>query len=185
MSLKKINYYQPNDFYALSRFQTDFLKHLQKKCKKNQPLVLICIGSDRATGDCLGPLVGQSLMDFPVYSVYGTLQFPVHAKNLDKTMELIYKFHKNPFIIAIDSCLGYADHVGYITLSSMPLCPGRGVSKHLPPIGDISITGIVDRFSESSHETIQTTRLQTVFYLASFIAKGIQIPKFQVSYPHL
>ena len=153
MSLKKINYYQPNDFYALSRFQSDFLKHLQKKCKKNQPLVLICIGSDRATGDCLGPLVGQSLMDFPVYSVYGTLQFPVHAKNLDKTMELIYKFHKNPFIIAIDSCLGYADHVGYITLSS--------------------------------HETIQTTRLQTVFYLASFIAKGIQIPKFQVSYPHL
>ena len=106
MSLKKINYYQPNDFYALSRFQSDFLKHLQKKCKKNQPLVLICIGSDRATGDCLGPLVGQSLMDFPVYSVYGTLQFPVHAKNLDKTMELIYKFHKNPFIIAIDSCLG-------------------------------------------------------------------------------
>ena len=34
MSLKKINYYQPNDFYALSRFQSDFLKHLQKKCKK-------------------------------------------------------------------------------------------------------------------------------------------------------
>lgn len=66
--------------------------NIYKKMQKNQPLVLICIGSDRATGDCLGPLVGQSLMDFPVYSVYGTLQFPVHAKNLDKTMELIYKF---------------------------------------------------------------------------------------------
>lgn len=190
MTFKKINYYQPDDPCALARFQNDLLAHLQKKCKKNQPLVLICIGSDRATGDCLGPLVGQSLIDSPVYSVYGSLQSPVHAKNLDHTIELIYTFHKNPFVIAIDSCLGCEEHVGYITLSSMPLCPGQGVSKSLPPIGDISITGIVDRFSESYHETIQTTRLQTVFYLASFIAKGIQTfefetSKFEVSYRHL
>ena len=190
MTFKKINYYQPDDPCALARFQNDLLAHLQKKKKKNQPLVLICIGSDRATGDCLGPLVGQSLIDSPVYSVYGSLQSPVHAKNLDHTIELIYTFHKNPFVIAIDSCLGCEEHVGYITLSSMPLCPGQGVSKSLPPIGDISITGIVDRFSESYHETIQTTRLQTVFYLASFIAKGIQTfkfetSKFEVSYRHL
>ena len=123
MTFKKINYYQPDDPCALARFQNDLLAHLQKKCKKNQPLVLICIGSDRATGDCLGPLVGQSLIDSPVYSVYGSLQSPVHAKNLDHTIELIYTFHKNPFVIAIDSCLGCEEHVGYITLSSMPLCP--------------------------------------------------------------
>lgn len=120
-------------------------------------------------------------MDFPVYSVYGTLQFPVHAKNLDKTMELIYKFHKNPFIIAIDSCLGYEDHVGYIFSSA--LCPGRGVSKHHFLLVSISITGIVDRFSESSHETIQTTRLQTVFYLASFIAKEFRFLNFKFHIP--
>lgn len=185
MTFNKLNYYQPDDSWALSKFQTDFYTHLQKKCKKNQPLVLICIGSDRATGDCLGPLVGQSLIDSPVYSVYGTLQSPVHAKNLDHTMELIYTSHKNPFIIAIDSCLGCEEHVGYITLSSMPLCPGKGVFKNLPSIGDISITGIVDRFSEANHETIQTTRLQTVFYLASFITHGIQASKSQVSYLHL
>lgn len=102
MTFKKINYYQPDDPCALARFQNDLLAHLQKKCKKNQPLVLICIGSDRATGDwILGPLVGQSLIDSPVYSVYGSLQSPVHAKNLDHTIELIYTFHKNPFVIAI------------------------------------------------------------------------------------
>lgn len=163
----------------------DFIHHLQKMYKKNQPLVLICVGSDRATGDCLGPLVGQYLIHSTNYSVYGTLQHPVHAKNLKSTMDLIYSIHNDPFVIAIDSCLGFEDHIGYITLSPLPLFPGQGVSKSLPAIGDLSITGIVDIFSESSHETIQSTRLKTVFHLAAFIAAGIEIPKFQVSYPHL
>lgn len=185
MNFKKINYYKPDDSCALSQFQNDFLLYLQKERKKNQPLVLICVGSDRATGDCLGPLVGESLINSPVYSVYGTLQTPVHAKNLDHTMEVIYALHKNPFVIAVDSCLGYEEHVGYITLSSMPLCPGQGVLKDLPPIGDLSITGIVDQFSESNHETIQSTRLQIVFHLASFITSGITLPRFQVSCPLL
>ena len=43
LTFKKINYYQPDDPCALARFQNDLLAHLQKKCKKNQPLVLICI----------------------------------------------------------------------------------------------------------------------------------------------
>ena len=38
--------------------------------------------------------------------IYGTLNEPVHAKNLENNIELIYSNHKNPFIIAIDACLG-------------------------------------------------------------------------------
>lgn len=182
---KKILYYDPKDINALSRFRRDFLDHIQQKCKKNQPLILICVGTDRATGDCLGPIIGQSLINSKIYSVYGTLQNPVHAKNLNLTLNHIHTIYKNPFIIAIDSCLGCRKHVGYITLSSMPLLPGQGVLKRLPPIGDLSITGIVDIFSDSDHETIQTTRLKIVFELASFIACGIETPTFQASYPHL
>lgn len=190
MNLKKILYYDLQSPDASSHFQKDYLSYLQKKCKKNQPLVLICIGTDRATGDCLGPLVGQSLVDSPFYSVYGTLQTPVHAKNLEQTLRLIYRYHKDPFIIAVDACLGYKEHVGCVTLSSMPLLPGKGVSKKLSPVGDLSITGIVNIFSDACHETIQSTRLKTVFHLASFISEGISAPyvtsfKSQASYLHL
>ena len=190
LNLKKMLYYDLQTPDASSRFQKDYLSYLQKKCKKNQPLVLICIGTDRATGDCLGPLVGQSLVDSPFYSVYGTLQTPVHAKNLEQTLRLIHMYHKNPFIIAVDACLGYEEHVGCVTLSSMPLLPGKGVSKKLSPVGDLSITGIVNIFSDACNETIQSTRLKTVFHLASFISEGIStLPvtafKSQASYLHL
>lgn len=185
MTLKKLVYYNPDEFYALTQFRHDFLEFLKKNHKKNQPLVLLCIGTDRVTGDCLGPLIGQSLIDSPVYSIYGTLQNPVHAQNLDQTIDIILDSYKNPFIIAIDSCLGIEEHIGYITLSSLPLKPGQGVCKKLRPIGNLSITGIVDVFSKENLEVIQNTRLKTVFRLASFIKNGIEDPKSQVSYPLL
>ena len=120
----------------------------------------------------------------------GLLKEPIHAKNLNQTFKEIYSVCQNPFIIAIDSCLGYAQHVGCITLSPLPLLPGRGVSKQLPPIGQLSITGIVNVFSDSvsNESVIQNTRLHTVIKLADFITNGIKsanIPSiYQVSCPH-
>jgi len=114
----------------------------------------------------------------------------LHAKNLNQTFKEIYSVCQNPFIIAVDSCLGYAQHVGCITLSPFPLLPGRGVSKQLPPIGQLSITGIVNVFSDSvsNESVIQNTRLHTVIKLADFITNGIKsanIPSiYQVSCPH-
>ena len=39
-----------------------FLTYLPRH---NHELVIICIGTDRATGDSLGPLVGYKLQDLP------------------------------------------------------------------------------------------------------------------------
>ena len=88
--LKKISYYHPDSPYALMKFQNDLLHYLKIKHKKNQPLVIVCIGTDRATGDCLGPLVGQALLPSSQYSVFGTLKEPIHAKNLNQTFKEIY-----------------------------------------------------------------------------------------------
>lgn len=174
--LRKISYYHPDDLCDISRFRDDLRSYIRKKCKKNQPLVVVCIGTDRATGDCLGPLVGQALSSCVQYSVFGTLQCPIHAKNMHMTFEQIYSSYENPFIIAVDACLGCKEHVGCITLSPFPLLPGQGVCKNLPPIGHLSITGIVNVFSENtSNETlIQNTRLNTVIKLADFITDGIK-----------
>lgn len=71
-------------------------------------LVFLCIGTDRVTGDCLGPFVGQKLSSYSGtdFSVYGTLFQPVHALNLTDIYQHIQTHHPNALVIAIDASLG-------------------------------------------------------------------------------
>ena len=57
---------------------------IQKDGRIFRELVFLCIGSDRITGDSLGPLIGYQLSPYcsRVFHVYGTLDDPVHALNL-------------------------------------------------------------------------------------------------------
>ena len=77
-------------------------------CPPEFPPVFVCIGSDRVTGDSLGPLVGTRLQyaDNFTLPVYGTLDFPIHALNLKDAMRSIKYFHPYNPIIAIDASLG-------------------------------------------------------------------------------
>ena len=143
--------------------------------------VFLCIGSDRATGDCFGPIIGNKLTQIFSASktpssmpiVYGTLQNPVHAINLSSVIHQIQSTFYQPFIIAIDASLGIRQHIGYITLGNGPLLPGIGVQKELPEIGNAAITGIVNLAGKNSHMTLQTTRLSTVVELADFVTDCI------------
>ena len=107
------------------------------------------------------------------FHVYGTLEKPVHAKNLEASIHFIPLYHPGALIIAIDASLGVANHVGYITLGEGSLCPGVGVDKNLPSIGDICITGIVNLSGFGSQMLLQTTHLNLVMQLADFISLGI------------
>ena len=126
------------------------------------------------SGDCLGPIIGYKLAYYMNYrfAVYGTLESPVHAKNLEATIEKIKTEYRNPLIIAIDASLGARSHIGYVTLMEGGLQPGIGVDKDLPVIGDISITGIVNLSGMVSQILLQTTRLHTVMQMADFIVQG-------------
>ncbi len=143
--------------------------------KQKRPVVLICIGTDRSTGDSLGPLVGDKLK-FLIrnnISLFGNLESPVHAKNLTSTLDLIKAKFNNPYIIAVDACLGSAQNVGKIVIENAPLLPGAAVNKDLPPVGDLSITGIVNISGSLEFMVLQNTRLYTVMTLADIISKGI------------
>lgn len=137
--------------------------------------IILCIGSDRSTGDSLGPLVGYKLEKYriPGVHVYGTLNVPVHAANLSEKLEQIMSSYKNPFVIAIDASLGTKEHIGYITLGNGPLRPGLGVNKTLPTVGDIHITGIVNFSGVMESLLLQTTRLSNVMLLADTISHGV------------
>lgn len=153
---------------------------LLKKCILAYPqhwseIVFLCIGSDRATGDCLGPYVGQQLtaQHHPGICVYGTLTHPVHALNIQETDRNIRRDHPDSLVIAIDASLGQKKHLGYVTIAYGSLYPGAAVHKDLPPVGHIHITGIVNISGVLEQLTLQTTRLSTVIALAEQITEGI------------
>ena len=165
------NAFEENATYALKNKLNDTLK---KKNISFEHIVILCIGTDRATGDCLGPLVGEHLQNtLPSLPVYGNLENPVHALNLQETVQEIYRTHQNPFIIAIDASLGVQEHIGFATLSLTPLKPGKGVNKKLPAIGNLSITGIVNVAGFPNSILLQSTRLHTVVTLANCISNAI------------
>ena len=152
---------------------------LLNKCILQYPgrwseLVFLCIGSDRVTGDCLGPYIGQHLnTDTHGVYVYGTLKSPVHALNLSRISRQIKILHPEGLVIAVDASLGQKKHLGYVTIADGALYPGAAVQKELPPVGDIHITGIVNIAGVLEQLTLQTTRLSTVISLADTITQGI------------
>lgn len=141
----------------------------------NRTIILICIGTDRSTGDSLGPLIGYKLKCLIRKNliIYGDLENPVHAKNLLETLNDINSKYDNPYIIAIDACLGQLQNVGKIIIEKKPLFPGLAVNKDLPAVGDLSITGIVNISGNFEFMVLQNTRLFTVMTLADIISKGI------------
>lgn len=131
-------------------------------------VLFACIGTDRATGDCLGPLVGTNLKRLG-YTVLGTLDEPLHARNLIQNLQKASTNYNPEIILAIDACLGKREEIGKITLSNSPLKPGLGVLKDLPPVGNVSIMGIVNMAGFLELQVLQCTRLHTVMKLASDI----------------
>ncbi|RCW42961.1 spore protease YyaC [Paenibacillus prosopidis] len=141
----------------------------------NRPIVVVCVGTDRSTGDSLGPLIGTSLSKYrsPHFELFGTLEDPVHAMNLDDTLlEINRRFHK-PFVIGIDACLGQVSSVGCIQVGVGPVRPGAGVNKDLPPVGDIHITGIVNVGGFMEYFVLQNTRLHLVMKMADIISLSL------------
>lgn len=143
--------------------------------RPDRELVLLCIGTDRSTGDSLGPITGSklALRSDGTFAVYGTLEQPVHAANLAENLEHIHAAHHDPFIIAIDACLGKTDSVGYISLKPGPLRPGTGVNKNLPQVGDVHVIGVVNVGGFMEYLVLQNTRLSLVMKMAEVIADGL------------
>ncbi|GAA0127033.1 spore protease YyaC [Clostridium senegalense] len=143
--------------------------------KDNRDIIILCIGTDRSTGDSLGPLVGDKLKFLKRKGIYilGNLEKPIHAKNLVETLAMINSTYKNPYIIAIDACLGSLPSVGNVIIDSKPLTPGAALNKDLPSVGNLSITGVVNISGSLEFMVLQNTRLYVVMNLATVIANGI------------
>jgi putative sporulation protein YyaC len=172
--------------------ETFFVRNMKNELKPivsdKQEVVFVCIGSDRSSGDSYGPFVGLklkeifSLRKYTHVSVYGCLDYPVHAKNLAETVQIIHQNHRDTIVIAIDSCLGSSEHIGTIQLEKGPIKPGSGVQKDLPPIGEYSISGIVNVGGFLPLQVLQCTRLSLVYKMANKTADFITRALFELEY---
>ena len=151
------------------------LKELNPILAQNRPIIFVCIGTDRSTGDSLGPLVGYKLKYLSKNNIhiYGTLENPIHAKNMVEVLDKIKFSFINPYIVAIDSCLGSLSNIGKVFIQKKPLSPGLALNKQLPSVGEMSITGIVNISGNFEFLVLQNTRLYTVMNLADAISRGI------------
>jgi putative sporulation protein YyaC len=149
----------------------------------SQPIVIVCIGTDRSTGDSLGPLVGSLVSEHQIknITVYGTLDNPVHAKNLKEKITYIKDHHSDPFIIAIDACLGKQASVGSIITGIGSLKPGAAVQKNLPEVGNIYISGVVNMSGYMEYFVLQNTRLSIVMNMAKQIAQSLRFLDYLLS----
>lgn len=170
-------YIDVNSSTAFRKF-TDELYSLMEKGLKNgyQSVNFVCIGTDRSTGDSLGPLIGYKIgnLKYRNVHVHGDLENPVHAKNLNEVMKNISAEFTSPFVIAIDACLGRMDHVGCISIGEGPIKPGSGVNKELSPVGDMYVTGIVNFGGFMDFLVLQNTRLSVVMKMADLVSTGIR-----------
>jgi putative sporulation protein YyaC len=138
-----------------------------------RPVAVACVGTDRSTGDALGPLVGEGLLRLGVDPalVIGTLERPLHALNLETRLGPLSRLSPHPLIVAVDAALGPAEAIGAIALRPGGLRPGQGLGRTLPRCGDLAITAVVaERGEERPLEALQSARLFVVAGLAETIA---------------
>jgi len=135
-----------------------------------EKLVFVCIGSDRSTGDSLGPLVGSGLLRSGFTEVIGSLDAPCDASNL---IQRIVDIPEDRVVIAIDACLGHASTVGYYLVHDKPLQPAESVGTVLPAVGHYSIAAVVNANGPKPYWTLATTSLYDVIRQAKEITEAI------------
>ncbi len=142
----------------------------------NAPPVVVCVGSDLAIGDSLGPLTGTLLRERVSSNgayVYGTLKSPVTAKEVKYMNDFLKKTHPNSKIIAVDAAVGEDNEVGLVKISDTPLRPGSGAKKKLGKLGDVSVLGVVAKKSAFSYSSLNLTRLNMVYTMSEMIAEAL------------
>lgn len=168
-----------DDALAAQKLASSLWQSIQYQCSAaaKQKLIALCIGTDRSTGDALGPLTGSFLQqaNYSQLEVMGTLAHPVHATNLKQVLSTLEAHSSDRCVIAVDACLGRLESVGKIAFAPGALRPGTGVNKTLPQVGNFNIVGIVNVSGFMEHLVLQNTRLHLVYRMAAIIADAIAI----------
>jgi len=140
---------------------------------ETKPLIL-CIGSERHLLDSLGPLTGTMLREMvPDLDVIGTLENPVHARNMVPTLKRLEQLNPGQVVIAVDASVGSQNEIGLLQLRPGSLVPGKALARNLPAAGDYALTGVVDVRASRSGIRHRPAGLALVYNMARVISQSI------------
>lgn len=143
-----------NEYIEVSYSDREAYKKLgQALCSYlNKDTIILCIGSTKLNGDSLGPRVGSCLVKEGIgLPVFGTVENPIHALNLEKAYKSIRSSYENPSILAVDAAISQRTcKVGCVSLIPKALSAGTGVHKELISVGSSSIVGFVCAVNDNS-----------------------------------
>ncbi|MCI8837687.1 MAG: spore protease YyaC [Hungatella sp.] len=176
---RELYYYDTNQNFETAELAARLYMMIRDELEKSrkEKVLLLCIGTDRSTGDSLGPLIGYLLknQELKHIRVLGTLNRPVHAMNLEDTLSIVEQYYQDHVIVAVDASVGMHDHIGCITVGRGSLKPGLGVSKELRSVGDLFITGVVSSCGDYDPLMLQSIRLSVVMRMAECISESVCI----------
>ena len=96
-------------FHIFNKLAADGVSAAAEKFLDGEMPVIVCVGSDLAIGDSLGPVCGSMLQyktrGLPVF-VYGTLPSPVTAKEIPYLRSFLKDTHAGKKILAVDAAVG-------------------------------------------------------------------------------
>lgn len=82
------------------------------KISQEREVVFLCVGNPKLWYDSFGPMFGCLLRYLELDKfIYGNVNAPITAKNLEHYVESIYKFHTKPYIVVIDTALSKASEM--------------------------------------------------------------------------
>jgi putative sporulation protein YyaC len=162
-------------FNSFNNYAEDGISEALKNINdKNSKPIIICVGSDLVLGDSLGPLVGTLLKQKGCGAyIYGTLNAPITAKEVEYAKIYIKQTHPLSKLIAIDAAVGDEEDVGIVKVLNKGLKPGLGVNKNLGVLGDQSIIGVVASKSIQNYNLFNLTRLNLIYKMSEIIASGL------------
>lgn len=136
-------------------------------------LTFLCIGTDRSSGDTLGPLTGTLLKEAGYTRVIGSLEAPCDSDTWTERMADLERLAAGGPVLAIDACLGQPQSVGLFQISAGPLEAGRSLKRGLPPAGDYSIAAVVDTLRDNPVRVLERTPFSRVWTMSRRLAAEI------------
>lgn len=176
----KTVYFDSSEKLVQWKLDDTLYRLIRESGKDRRRIVVVCIGTDRSTGDSYGPLTGHMLSRTRIrdFQLFGTFEEPVHALTLPQTLRHIDLC--SSLVIAVDASVGNPDFVGHIGMGTEPVRPGSGLGKDLPAVGDIAITGIAAAGGIAPYLMLQNASLGMIYNMAEKTCYAIQTALYRL-----
>lgn len=176
-----LNYKEIENVSIKEKFIADFsyIFNKVKNQKEYLEVTFLCVGTDRITGDCFGPLVGTKLIEllkeynYSNINIYGSLSQNLSYENIN---EILKNINDKSVIIVIDAALSKEENIGKIFVQESKTILGKGLEKNKIEIGDISVKSVVAKdykIAKCNFKALQNISLNGVMTLSNIVSEGI------------